>query len=299
MSRKSSSGAAEVGMPFLRLSPRWCFLLYACLAGLCLVLHNRMVDSAATDARRTLHAQVMANTAAAPLQYRVVTFYAAEGVQRLADALGVDDFFHGSYLLLRGLATFFSAVLLHRFLAVYFPLPVALLGTVLAFAWLPLTYINYYMQETDPLNMIFFLLGYELIRRRKDAALAGLLPLAMLNRETPVLLPLVWLLYRWDELPAGRLLLKFFGLCAAAFGPYFGLRFLFGHHGAYAEFNDLALNLKSVNSYLYFFLLFGALAVPAIRGFSGKPKFLRRSALFLPFFLVFHFVIPIFQETRL
>jgi hypothetical protein len=121
----------------------------------------------------------------------------------------------------------------------------------------------------------------------------------MLNRETPVLLPLVWLLYRWDELPLATLLARFAGFCAEAFAAYFALRFALGEHAAYAEFNDFHLNLVSFNSYFYFFILFGAMAGPALKGLAGKPKFLRRAAAFLPFFLVFHFVIPIFQETRL
>jgi hypothetical protein len=283
----------------LRLSPRWSYWLYAGLTLLCLVVHNRLVDSAATDARRSLHEQVLANAGPAPLQYRVMTFYLAEGLDRAASALGVSDGFRLAYLALRGAFTFLSAVLLHRFLALYLPLPFVVLGVVLAFAWMPLTYVNYYMQETDPANFAFFLLGYLLIRRRDDRGLAVLLPVAMLNRETPVLLPLVWLLYRWDELPVGALLARFAGLCALAFGAYFGLRFGLGHHTAYAEFNDLALNLRSFNSYYYFVLLFGAVSVPAFRNLAGKPKFLRRLAAFLPFFLVFHFVIPIFQETRL
>lgn len=290
-------GREAVSAP--RLSFRRCLLLYAGLTGLCLVVHNRLVDSVALDARRALHERVLRNEAPAPLQYRVMTFYLAEAARRAGRALGFDDPFRAAYLLVRGLFTFLAALLLHRFLSAYLPLPFVLAGVFLTFAWLPLTYINYYMQETDPANMVFFLIGYDLIRRRRDGALAALLPLAMLNRETPVMLALVWLLYRWDEMPLARTALRFLGLSGAALGAYFALRVLFGHHTAYAEFNDFFLNLRSVNSYLYFLLLFGALAAPALKGLGAKSKFLRRAALFLPFFLVFHFVIPIFQETRL
>ncbi|MBI4397311.1 MAG: hypothetical protein HY548_09460 [Elusimicrobia bacterium] len=282
-----------------RLTTRWCLFLYACLVGLCVGVHSRLLDGPAIEARRELHAQVLHNTAPAPLQYRVLTCYAAEGIQRLGRALGFQDPFQASYLILRWVFTFVAAFLLHRFLLIYLPLPLALAGTVLALAWMPFTYINYYMQETDPLNMVFFLLGYDLIRRRKDAAFAALLPVAMINRETPVLLPLAWLLYRWDEEAVPATAAKFGAFCALAFGAYFGLRFVFGHHTAYAEFNDLSLNLRSFRSYLYFFLLFAPLVLPALNGLHRKPKFLRRLAVFLPYFLVFHFVIPIFQETRL
>jgi uncharacterized membrane protein len=161
--------------PAVPLTLRRCLLLYACLTGICLVLHNRMVESAAADARKIVHRQVMSNTAPAPLQYRVMTFYAAEGIQRVGRSFGLSETFTASYLIVRGIFTFLAMVLLHRFLQVYVPAPYAVLGVILAFAWMPFTYINYYMQESDPANMVFYLLGYDLIRRRRDGALAALL----------------------------------------------------------------------------------------------------------------------------
>jgi len=122
---------------------------------------------------------------------------------------------------------------------------------------------------------------------------------SMLNRETPVLLPLVWLLFRWDELPLKQLLVRFSLLLAAAFAVYGGLRAVFGHHESYSGFYYLKFNLTAFNTYLYFVLLMGPFLIFAFREWKHKPKFMRRLLLFFPFFIIFHMTIPIFQEARL
>ncbi|HOW27481.1 MAG TPA: tetratricopeptide repeat protein [Elusimicrobiota bacterium] len=280
--------SSRIHIPFA-----WSFLLYLCLSGLVVTVHNRIVDSNAMDARKILHRQVLSNEAPAPVQYRVMTVYLAEGLQRLGFS------FQSSYLILRGVTTLLAALLLHRFLACYLPPPWNVWGVTLFFAWLPLTYINYYMQETDPLNLVFYLGAFLLIRRRKDLWLIPLLAVSLLNRETPVLIPLVWLFYRWDELPAGTTVARFSGYTLLGLGVYALLRYVFGHHPAYSEFYYLWFNLKSWETYYYFFLIFGAFLLPSWKGWSTRPKFLRRLALFIPFFLVFHLIIPIFKESRL
>lgn len=284
--------------PISKLTPRWCFLLYFLLSGLCVVVHNRLVDAPAQAPRRELHHQILTNQAAAPNQYRVLAPLAAETLQTVGKALD-RDWFRISYLLLRWAATFACGLLLHHFLSLYFPSTLALLGTTLFYAWQPVTYINYFMQEADPFNLVFFLAGFLLIRQKRDALLAGLIALAMTNRETAILLPLVWLLYRWDDMPPVQAGLRFAGLSAVGLGAYAALRLALGHHAGYAEANSLPLNLRNPNTYIYFALLFGAVLPPVIRHWRGQPKFLRRLILFLPFFLVFHFVLPIFEETRI
>ncbi|MFH1379283.1 MAG: hypothetical protein ABII23_03280 [bacterium] len=282
-------------IPKGRLSFKWCILVYICLTGINLVVHNRMIDSQKTyiDARQELHADVLENKASANIQFRIMIHYAAEGLQRM----GVS--FNASYLILRGITTFLAAFIFHKFLACYFPIGYCFMGVLLLFGGLPVTYINYFMQETDALNLFFYIWAFLMIRSRKDAYLFPILFISVFNRETTVLIPLLWLFYRWDELPILQLVSRFFGFLAAIFIPYVGLRLMFNSNEATGESFQLMFNLNQINSYLYFMLLFGPFLILSVKGWSDKPKFIRRSMLFAPFFILFHFCLTIFQESRL
>lgn len=286
---------ADIHFEKRTFSLRWCLLVYLCLTGVNLVIHNRLIDSQAAfvEKRQELHQQVLANEAPAPIQYRAMAYYAAEGFQRL----GIS--FESSYLLFRGISLFLAAWMFHVFLSRYFPSGYCLIGVIWLLGCMPMTYINYYMQESDAINLFFYIVAFILIRSRKDRYLVPLLAVAMINRETPVLIPLLWLLYRWDELPIIQLILRFAGLVITAFAVYSGLRIIFGHHQSYSDFFYLTFNLASFNTYLYFFLFFGPFLLLSFKNTTVKPKFIRRSLLFVPFFVIFHMTIPIFQEARL
>ncbi|MBD3272585.1 MAG: hypothetical protein GF384_08640 [Elusimicrobia bacterium] len=277
------------------ISLRWCLLVYLCLTGVNLIIHNRMIDSQPPylAKRQELHDQVLNNEAPAPIQYRIMAYYSAELFQRMGFG------FQNSYLLFRGITIFLAAIMFHLFLSRYFPINYCFMGVLYLLGVMPMTFINYYMQESDAANLFFFLGSFLIIRSRKDAYLFPLIIVAMLNRETPVLIPLIWLFFRWDELKLTQVLIRFFALLATAFGTYVGLRFIYGHHESYSEFFYLLFNLSSFNSYLYFAILFAPFIVLAYRNRNEKPKFFRRALLFVPFFLIFHLTIPIFQESRL
>lgn len=282
-------------VPKGRLSFKWCLLVYLCLTGINLVVHNRMIDSQPDyiKARQGLHQDVMAHRASANIQPRIMVHYAAEGLQRIGFS------FQASYLVIRGITTFLAAYIFHIFLAHYFSLGYCFIGVLLLFGGLPVTYINYYMQETDALNLFFYILAFIMIRSRKDRYIFPILFISVFNRETTVLIPLMWLLFRWDELPLMRLISRFFAFVAAVFIPYVGLRLFFGEHKAVGDPFQLLFNLNQLNSYLYFILLLGPFLIISLKGFNNKPKFIRRAVLFAPFFVVFHFCLTIFQEARL
>lgn len=58
----------------------------------------------------------------------------------------------------------------------------------------------------DMTSIAFIAWGLGFALRRKPAALAVLLPLATLNRETAILLPVAWVLLWWDRLPVAAFL---------------------------------------------------------------------------------------------
>ena len=103
-----------------------------------------------------------------------------------------------------------------------------MVGVLALHVILPLTYFNYILQPTDLPNLVFMLLGLELLADRQDGWLLGLLPIAMLNRETAIFLVLLYLLLRYDDVSRTRLALMTGSLSVLGLGTYIGLRWGLG-----------------------------------------------------------------------
>ena len=269
-------------------------IAYALLTCGTMWLHARVIERPQEGMRRALHAQVLENRAGAPTQYRFLVFYAAEGLQRA----GVP--FDWSYLIIRGLFTFLAAAAFHFFLLRWFRPVGAFAAVLFFFAVLPSTYFQYFMQPQDMVNLFLFIAGLMLIRDRRDALLAPLLFIAMLNRETAVLLVFVYLFYRYDELPLGTLLLRggaFFLVCA---GTYAGLRAVFGpHEYEFTDFIFLEENTLTFMSYASVALVPGVFIAAAWKSLARRPKFLARAVLLTPFFFIIHWTSTRMWEPRL
>lgn len=284
----------------LRLDPATCIAIYLTLAAATAISHDYLRDRVGIELREGTHSTLLAGQAKAPSQYRMLIPVLGAGLQRLGFS------FHASIVALRFGFTALCAGLLHLFLRRWYRDEVCLVGVLVLFSMLPLTYIIYQMAFTDPANLAFTIGALILISRRRDFWLAPLIAISMLNRETMLLIPLVWLLYRWDELPLVRCIAQFAGYCAIAFAVYFTLRLQFGpipHAGAefFAERGLIPLvhNLTIWRGYLFAAVMFGVPLTLALRGFSTQPKFMQRGLLFCPFFVIFHLFVAVFLEPRL
>jgi hypothetical protein len=284
----------------VRLRWAWCAAIYLSLSAASSISHDFWRDRVESEKRAGVYASVLEGEAKAPTQYRILIPALAAGLQEL----GLP--FRLATVLLRFAFTALAAILLHCFLRRWFADEVCLVGTLLFFAYLPLTHIIYQMAWTDPANLCFSLLAFLAIAARRDGSLAVVLAVSMFNRETMLLIPLVWLLLRWDELPPLRCGALFAGYCAISFAIYFGLRDFYGaipHAGAefFAALGKTPLehNLSLFRGYAYAAVW---LAIPlwcACSGWSEKPKLMRRGLLFVPLFVVFHLFVAVFLEPRL
>lgn len=282
-----------------RISVAACAVIYAALSGIATASHYHFVDAALRPLMEAFSRNILEGRADAPQQFRILFPILAD---RLI-AAGVPAVV--SWLGLRFAAVLIGAALFHRFLATWFDRRTCLLGTLGLFAFLPITYLNYHLSVTDPGNLAFTLGALILVERRRDAWLAALLAVGVMNRETMILVPLLWLFYRWDELPPLRCALLFLGYCATVVGVHFAVRAHFGPRANYASslfeipgFDRISLNLRW-RALLYFALYLGPLGVLAAIGWRQNPKFVRRALLFVPFFVVFHFLMAMIAETRL
>ncbi len=286
--------------PKLEIGPAVCVAIYLTFAAASAISHDYLRDRVGIDLREGIHATLLAGDAKAPSQYRMLIPVLGAGLQELGFS------FHASIVALRFGFTALCAGLLHVFLRRWYRDEVCLFGVLVLFSMLPLTHIIYQMAFTDPANLAFTLGALILISRRRDAWLGPLIALSMFNRETMLLIPLLWLLYRWDELPLVRCIAQFSAYCAIAVAVYFALRIHYGpipHAGA-EFFSDLGLtplmhNMTIWPGYFFAAIMFGVPLVLALRTFSTQPKFMRRGLLFCPFFVLFHLFVAVFLEPRL
>ncbi|MEK7764997.1 MAG: hypothetical protein AAB368_02055, partial [bacterium] len=236
---------------------------------------------------------ILAGRGYAPDQYRPLAYWCIGGLQ----ALGLPPV--GAPLVFRGVATAGGALALHAWLSRWLPAPAALTGLLALFAVLPLTYADYLVQPTDPLAFLAFCLGYLWLSERKDARVAALLPIAMLARESAILLVAAYAFLRFDELPRRTFLARLGGLALAGVAAYVGIRAHYGIRPYYTWLNWFAHNLTTWQCWVYPALVFGPWVWLASRAARPWPKPLRRAALMAPFFLLPHLVVASWQETRL
>ncbi len=267
--------------------------MYYCVVMVNVIVYYNIIDFPKFLVRRGLHKTIIDGVAAIPHQYRIMVPYLAEFLR----VLGLP--FKESYVMIRATVDLLGAIIFHLYLRKWFTTKVCIIGVLLYLATIPLVYTRSYFQSIDSLNFLFFLIGYILIRERKDVFLFPLLFLAMFNRETPIMLILVYLFYRYDELSIKKLGLNLVLLFTISMGVYCGIRQFYEMNETYCPFFYFLLNLKSSLSYVYIILFFNIFLFFAWFDLKNKPKFLRRSSLMVPFFTIIHFTISIVLETRL
>jgi len=230
----------------------------------------------------------------APSIYRIFPTFLAEAVHVL---LGISP--RGAYMLTGAIFVFLAMCVFHVFLKKWFSTEITMIGTMFTFAALPLTY-GYITQPSDPFNMLIFALGFLVIRDRKDPWLIPIILIGTTNRETTLFLVMAYFFYTMD----GKNKLKttaytvVYGLCWAA--VYVGIHWWVGPRDYYTDFWMYGKNIHEWYYSLAFpALLLGVFWVLSLMDFNKKPKFLRRSAIIIPPFLVLHFLIANMMEVRL
>src|SRR5207245_2713127 len=159
---------------------------------------------------------------------------------------------HSAAAVSRWIVTSSSLYVFYCYLRGWFRPLVAVLGTFMLAAVIPLTYVYYMMQVTDPLNMLVFFLAFWAMRDGRDALLVPLVGIGMLNRETPLLIPAFYLAARW-----GRRWKEWLPLLTAttalAVAVYLGLRLAYGPIPACCSdtpLQHLAINFTDWRAYV-------------------------------------------------
>ncbi len=201
-------------------------------------------------------------------------------------------------MLLRALATGLALFFFDRYLRVWFRPGAAAAGALALAAVLPFTYLRV-VQESDPINLLVFVLAFWAMAEDRDSTLLPLVAIGTLNREATALIPAVYLLARWGQRPARQVLGRAVALALAWGVVYLGLIALYGRRDYYCDVLMWELNVASWGPTVSVVLLFGVLWILAVSGARRAPVLLRRALWLLPPYLVLHYVVAMVNEVRL
>ncbi len=240
------------------------------------------------------HREMVGGGAPAPNQYRPLIPWLAEGLLRLLPGLEAKDVYMG----LRAAVTGLTLYLFDRYLRVWFTRAAAAAGALCLGALLPFTYL-YVVQESDPINLLVFVLAFWALAAERDLLLLPLVLIGTLNRETTAMIPAVYFAARSGRRPPVEVASRTAALAAAWAGVYGALLWSYGVREYYCDPVMLGWNLSQWGPTLRAVLVFGVMWVLAVVAARDGPLVLRRTLWLVPPFIVLHYVVALVLETRL
>ena len=240
------------------------------------------------------HAEMVGGYAPAPNQYRPLTPWMAELLRHLMPGGSL----FGAYFTLRAGVNGITLVLFDRYLRTWFSRPAAAAGTLALAAVLPFTYFRV-VQESDPVNLLVFVLAFWALARGRDLALLPLVVVGTMNRETAALIPALYLVTEWGRRRVGELAWKTAVLAGAWGAVYGGMVWGYGVREYYCKVVMLGWNFSSWAPTAHVALIFGAMWVLAFMGARRGPRMLARALWLLPPYVVLHYVVAMVLEVRL
>jgi len=270
-------------------------------------LHYLWIDLPNAGIRWEAHQSIIGHTAESPYRYRILVPWLAEAVGRYAHWLTDLDPQRGvsaGYSIILCLVLFAGLSLFQGYLRCWFERREALLGTLFVAAMLPLTFIHYYFQPTSSLEFVSFTLGMWLIVARRPGWFLALMAVSTLNRETSLLLVVIFMICHVGRMRA-RPLLGWLSLYGASWLMIYGsLRWAFGmakhvnQDRADALTYRLMENLTTWDSYFAIGVFFGIGWWLAYQDGTKKPLLLRRALWFVPIFFAVYLICSNIHEVR-
>lgn len=271
----------------------------------------REVDWSNLDPRLELHSQIIAGTALSPYRYRILVPFAAEFfIKALSTVVSVKAAFFLSYAAYDLVAIFFLLTILFFWLRTWFNREQSLIGVLFVAGTMPIALQDHYFHPWSLLETGLFVAALLAIHRKRYWLLSFLVALASLNRETAVFIPLAFFLtidkksfFNTRSKNDWKLVLLFGQLLLIWAIVFWGLRYSLGsapHVETIAGL--LAGNIPKIRLFHAFVkgsLFLGGLWVFALLGFRYAPRFIKRVALIVPFYLITVIIWGRWTEVRL
>ncbi len=274
--------AAESYWPFL--------LLYLGLGFASGLIWARVADVARLP---SWHAEMLYGTAPAPNQYRPLTPHLAEFVRFFVPGGSLV----GAYFALRSIVTGVTLFFFDRYLRVWYSKPAAAAGALCLAAIIPFTYFRV-VQESDPINLLVFVLSFWALAKGRDLWLIPLVLVGTLNREAVAMIPAVYLVVRWGREQTARLIWRTAAIGASWAAVYGGLLLFYGRRAYYCDVVMLWQNFSSLLPTVHVILVFGAIWALAFMAWRQGPEMLRRALWLTPLYVALHYCVAIAQEVR-
>jgi hypothetical protein len=264
--------------------PGWLlFLLFMFAAGTSAYDYSILVDH---SSRIELHRAILTGTAEEPNAYRILVPAVLDPMIKVAARLmPYEDAFARVYALYYLLALTLTFLTMFRYLGLWFSEDHSLVGALLIAATINIALRYHFFQPWSFLEPILMTVGLQWIVRRRQVAFAWLVAVATLNRETAVMLVM---LYMVTSVRDRRSLAWALVYLSIWLGLLAGLRLAFDAVPASLtvrhiwQTNTRPEQLELTAKHLALF--FGPLWIFAALGYRRAPLFLRRSALvFIPY----------------
>jgi len=305
----SSAIAGESG----RLRPGALLVLVACLALLSLFTvgaqYRNLFDAGAMQIER--HVSILQNQSLDPWQFRVLSAYLVEGYLFVVRDLGWSQDPMGAMLVFRGLQNVLLFLLAWQFFRTLRMHPlVALLGlSVLAWG-MAQAHFESDLSFNLYFDLIFYLSAALLIAWKRDPWLIPLSFLAVLNRETSLLIPFLLLAARAQWRPRLRVERRVILISAGAFLVqvatymlirwYLGPKAPFHPHDVSWGWELVRYNFARWETWQFLGATFSIVPILSLAVFRRWPAVLRRYFwTMVPVWLVLHSLLGVLAETRI
>ncbi len=269
------------------------------------------VELLSYGSRLDLHNQIIAGTAPSPYRYRILIPFVAEILTRaLSLVLSAKSAFLAAYVMCDLASIFATLMMLFLWLKLWFSQDQALIGVLFIAGVMPITFQNHYFQPWSLLEPAFFSAALIAIRGKHYWILGLIMALASLNRETAVFIPLIFGftldvkgILKVRNRSSRNIVLVGGGLLLTWTMIFLGLRYFRGdapHVGTIADI--LACNLmpdRLLRTFVNVSLFLGGFWFFSLFGFKHAPRFLKRVALVIPFYLITIMVWGYWYEVRM
>ncbi len=287
--------------------------LVGCLALLTLFTvsaqYRNLFDAGAMQIER--HVSVLQNQSLDPWQFRVLSAYLVEGYLFTVRDLGWSQDPMGALLVLRGLQNFLLFFLAWRFFrTLRMQSLLALIGLSILAWGMGQAHFESDLSFNLYFDLIFYLSAVLLIAARRDLWLIPLSFLAVLNRETSLLIPFLLLAARAEWRPRLKWEKRVLWISACAFLVqvatytlvrwYLGPKAPFYPHDVAWGWELLRYNLARWETWEYFGATFGIIPILSLAVFRRWPTVLHRYFwTMVPVWLVLHSLLGVLAETRI
>lgn len=250
------------------------------------------------------HESLVAGTALAPTQYRVLTSFVVEVTRRSflwhAAERAFDVNLTDAYTLVFASCLFVTLPLFYAYVRVWLDHGEALFACAFLSVLACVGNAPGCIAVTDFGNLLAVVAALYYLRAGRDAHLLWIVPLAALNRESSLVIVLYFLAVRSQASGATR---RRLGMAAALSflwaAVYGGLHIFYGSRPMFCDLVMLKTNLRDPAAWTLATLFFVMPAVLAWRGKAESDPFLRRALMVAVPYLLLHCVIARVREVRL